>query len=445
MNVKLAYGIREGRIVHISELKPAEKGEKCNCTCPICRGRLVAKLKDDRRQRHFAHKISNKCDIVHAQQTGLHLLAKEIIQENSGILVPELAISRLEIVSAATDVSVAAEVDIELPKIKSCMVEYKSVDLEKSVGDIVADAVIRVDGKPCIVEVAVTHFVDEIKEKKIEALNLPAFEIDLSDLLEKPQTRESIAVAVLSDETNRHWICNPKRRRLLEEKRTEFQKKYNSAVQKRELAEKRKQEYKQKNLSVLQELMKPENYADELKQLRNDEQAAKWLKRFVFSKGLTEYPFYMDIPITGEFVFPCDRRIWQGKLFEDYVYRGFGQELCIFSISQIQRRISKGKLIIRYDWPKAYHTVLLINGQEREISFSYDVIQRYFDYLDLLGFVSHIDYEWYSRRPVSLEPPNQVTANVLKAVIESVDSFTPDIDLIIEEELLSRLKLIEQP
>ncbi len=438
MNVKLAYGIREGHIIHISELAPTEKGEKCNCICPICNGVLVAKLKDDRRQRHFAHKVSNNCDIIHAQQTGMHLLAKEIIRGNSRILVPGLVISRLEIVSGVADYSVAAEVDIELPDIKACTVEYESVDIEKSIGGIVADAVIRINGAPCIVEIAVTHFVDEIKVKKLEALNLPAFEIDLSDLLEKPQTHESIVAAVLSNETNRRWICNPKRTRLLEEKRTEFQKNYDSVLRKRELAEKRKQEYKQKNLCVLQELMEPENYAVALKQLRNDEQASWWLKRFAFSKGLTEYPFYMDIPITGEFVFSCDRRIWQGKLFEDYVYRGFGQELCIFSISQIQRRISKGKLIIRYDWQKAYHTTLLINGQEREISFSYDVIQRYFDYLDFLGFVSHIDYEWCSRRPVSLEPPNKATASVLKNVIEAVDTFAPDIDLIIDNELLSR-------
>ena len=92
MNIKLAYGIRGGNIVHISELAPTEKGEKCNCICPICNGRLVAKLKDDRRQRHFAHKVSNNCDIIHAQQTGLHLLAKEIISENSEILVPGLFI-----------------------------------------------------------------------------------------------------------------------------------------------------------------------------------------------------------------------------------------------------------------------------------------------------------------------------------------------------------------
>ena len=438
MNIKLEYGIRKGQIVHISELEPEEKGEKCNCTCPVCNGNLIAKLKGDRRQRHFAHKAANNCDILHAQQTGLHLLAKEIIRDKGKILVPGLTISRLEIVSGVSDVDAAAEVDIDLPNISPRFVEYESVDIEKTIDDIIADAVISVAGMPCIVEVAVTHFVDKVKLKKLESLNIPVFEIDLSDLLKNPQTRETIETAVLFEETNRYWVCNPKRSRLFEEKRIEFQKKYDSVVLNRELAEKRKQEYRKNNIRALQKLMEPENYAIELQRLRNDEHASWWLKRFAFSKELTEYPFFMDIPITGEFVFSCDRRIWQGKLFEDYVYRGFGQEECIFSIPQIQRRISKGKLIIQYDWKKAYNTTLLLNGQVREISFSYDVIQRYFDYLELLGFVSHVGYEWFSRRPVSLEPPNQEIASVLKTVIESADSFSPNIDLIIENELLSK-------
>lgn len=171
MDIKLAYGLRGGHIIHISEIKPAEKGEKCNCSCPLCGGVLVARL-GDKRQRHFAHKASSNCDIAFAQQTGLHILAKEIILENSQILVPGLTITRHEIASGATDVFSAAEVDIDLPDITAMPVKYDAVEIEKPIDDIVADAVIRIGGTPCIVEVAVTHFVDEIKTKKLEALGL---------------------------------------------------------------------------------------------------------------------------------------------------------------------------------------------------------------------------------------------------------------------------------
>lgn len=433
MDVKLSYGVRDGHIVHISEMMPADKGEKCNCTCPVCNGILLARL-GDKRKRHFAHKASCNCDIVKAQQTGLHLLAKDIIRENCRILVPGLTISRQEITSSATNFAATVEVDIDLPDIKAFSLQYNSVEIEKSFGDIIADANIKKDEINIIIEIAVTHFVDEIKANKMKALGLTCFEIDLSNLLESPQSRESIKESVLSDEANRYWIYNPKKERLLKEKRDEFQKKYAAIVQKQELAEKRKQEYRNKNILKLQKLMKPDNYANELKRLRNDKNATWWLTKFDFSIGLSEYPFYMDIPITGEFVFPCDRRIWQGKLFDDYVFRGYD-----ISISKVQKRISNGTTIIHYDKQKTYHTTISINGQEQEISFSIDVVRRYFEYLDLLGFVDHVGYEWSSKRPVSLVPPNHAAANVLKAIIETVDPFCPHINQIIKDELLTRL------
>lgn len=93
MDVQLASGIREGQIVHISEI--TERGEKCNCKCPHCGGILLAKL-GNIKQHHFAHK-GNPCDPVIAQETGLHLLAKRIIRENHSILVPGIEIVKEEI------------------------------------------------------------------------------------------------------------------------------------------------------------------------------------------------------------------------------------------------------------------------------------------------------------------------------------------------------------
>ena len=38
------------------------------------------------------------------------------------------------------------------------------------------------------------------------------------------------------------------------------------------------------------------------------------------SKYSPEIPFYCDIPIYGEIVFNCDRRIWQTTLFNKFIY-----------------------------------------------------------------------------------------------------------------------------
>ena len=443
MDVKLAYGIRDGRVVHISEIGPAENGEKCNCICPVCGGILVAR-RGEINQPHFAHKSSCDCDTEHAQETGIHLLAKEIIRDNRRILVPGFDISWHEIVPKGIDISVAAQVDIKLPHMNSQLVEYDSVEIEKPIDDIVADAVIKVGKISCIVEVAVTHFVDEAKTKKLEEIGLSALEIDLNDLWKSSPTRDDVVAAVLSDETNRHWAFNPLREQRLREKKEEFQKKYDAEVLKQEQTELRKLAYRQINIRALQELMKPENYSSELSHLRNDKQATGWLKYFDFSKKLPEYPFYMDIPITGECVFSCDRRIWQGKLFDDYVYTGFGAELYSFSIGEIKKRIDKWNGQIQYDKRKAYRTIVSINGQEQLISFSYDVIRRYFYYLELLGFVYHVGYRLYSERPISLNPPNHLVAGILNDILKSVDCSSPNIDQIIKSELLSRLSGTEK-
>lgn len=77
--VNLEYGIREGKVVRISEIPTDQRGLKCNCTCPGCGKNLVARL-GEKKQKHFAHQ-GDACDIASAQQTALHMLAKEIIEE----------------------------------------------------------------------------------------------------------------------------------------------------------------------------------------------------------------------------------------------------------------------------------------------------------------------------------------------------------------------------
>lgn len=221
MDIKLAYGIKEGHVVHISEIGLAKKGERCNCTCPACGEVLVAKL-GNKKQHHFAHKSSSNCDIAYAQETGLHKLAKQILQESQSILVPGYNISWYEIVPKDVDSFVAANVKVDFPNKRSKMVEYSSVAIEKTIDDIVADAVIEVQGKYCIVEIKVSHPVDEIKVKKLEKIGISAFEINLINLLKSSPTREDIVYAILFDETNRYWVFNGLKEQKLREKKNEF-------------------------------------------------------------------------------------------------------------------------------------------------------------------------------------------------------------------------------
>ena len=44
LTIQLKYGLRHDRIISILEIKPEERGLKCNCTCPGCGLPLVARL-----------------------------------------------------------------------------------------------------------------------------------------------------------------------------------------------------------------------------------------------------------------------------------------------------------------------------------------------------------------------------------------------------------------
>jgi len=51
--IKTTFGLKEGRAVHIDEVK--NSGLACGCTCRKCEEKLVAKIKGGHRVPHFAH------------------------------------------------------------------------------------------------------------------------------------------------------------------------------------------------------------------------------------------------------------------------------------------------------------------------------------------------------------------------------------------------------
>ncbi|MBR2742049.1 MAG: hypothetical protein IKD89_00495 [Clostridia bacterium] len=439
--IKLSYGIRDGKIVHIDEIGADSRGEKCNCICPVCHKELVAKL-GEVRQHHFAHKANYVCNDLKAQQTALHLLAKEIIKESNEIALPGWSISIDEIVGDERGTIIALEDENELPAYPEGIYKYDTVEIEKRLEGIVADAFIHIDNKPCIIEIAVTNFVDEEKKKKAEKHNIAMIEIDLSRLVKEKHTKGDVTEAVLRDNDNREWIYNPKRMRRLKEKKAEFEKKkteFDKIKKQRERDLQKSREKSKQAIIELRQTFLPENYKNALKKLRSDRQAECWLKKFRFSKNTLEQPFYIDIPITGEFVFGCDRRKWQGKLFDDYVYYGFGQPTTTFTVDSIQKSISENRLKLHVDKRMICDIHVNLNGIEQEISLPYDVVKRYFDYLEFIGFVSMCGRKGLSTRPKSLEAPDSETASILKEIIQSIDPYIPDPNWKIKRELLRRL------
>ncbi len=168
-NIKLPCGIdKNGNIVKIED---AVKGLACGCFCPGCKQPLVAK-KGDNNAHHFAHK-SQSFTCEHGYQSALHLLAKELFKE-----IEYLVFNK-----------------------NGQIVKYKidSVEVENRLDEIIPDLLITCDGKKFIVEIFVTHAVDEIKKQKIKYMRISAIEIDLSRFHKE----------MISSEELKTELCNP--------------------------------------------------------------------------------------------------------------------------------------------------------------------------------------------------------------------------------------------
>lgn len=84
--LKNPFGLRNGKIVMIADLKESERGERCGCVCPYCKAHFVARL-GEVRQPHFAHN-GKPCDEVVAVMTAAYTLLREAIEESGSFTYP---------------------------------------------------------------------------------------------------------------------------------------------------------------------------------------------------------------------------------------------------------------------------------------------------------------------------------------------------------------------
>ena len=181
----MQWALCEGELVHVSEV---DSGLACNCRCPVCDSRLVAR-KGEILVHHFAH---YEQDCATGAESALHLAAKNIIVSHRGLAIDDFgervfisfADVRDEVVYAAENGS-----------------RYQ-VDLEARTKS----------GRRCLIEICVTHAVDETKTAFFREMNLPLLEIVLDRSLHF-HSREEFADYLLH-RAPQTWLHNPKRTRL---------------------------------------------------------------------------------------------------------------------------------------------------------------------------------------------------------------------------------------
>lgn len=163
-NRLLTYALNaEKKLVYINDVS---NGLECNCICPECEQPLIAKNAGNIREHHFAHKGDAEC--LSGYQTMIHLLAKEIIIENK--ILHFFPIAGKPIVAR----QIASEVHLSDLNIIPDVFAVASLTITYgNFASVIRDI-------PFIIEVFVTHKVDENKAGIIKNAGIPAVEIDLS-------------------------------------------------------------------------------------------------------------------------------------------------------------------------------------------------------------------------------------------------------------------------
>ena len=181
MSPLLTYALdSNNQLVHVDSVA---QGSACQCHCPHCKAPLDAKNGGHIREHHFAH-AHGQNDCKKAFESALHLMAKQVIQERGGVMLPD-----------SEDASRPSGF-VELRDLK-----VETMDERYGIKPDVEG--IMPDGRRLLIECLVTHKISEKKYKTIVENDLVCIEIDFNYL---ELSKEVLEQFITQDSTNRKWI-----------------------------------------------------------------------------------------------------------------------------------------------------------------------------------------------------------------------------------------------
>ncbi len=191
---------QKNQLVHVDSVP---NGLKCNCHCPSCGEELSAR-QGRKKQHSFAHASKSEVKCAYGYQTSLHLLAKEIFNEGCDLLLPSVYYNEEKLDYSMFDEETREEV--HKPIFNSQTIRADSVELEKQYDNFIPDIILYYKETPLVVEIFVTHPVDDEKKEKIINSGVSAIEFDLSKM-DREIDKDSLKRIFESGEYC-HWIYN---------------------------------------------------------------------------------------------------------------------------------------------------------------------------------------------------------------------------------------------
>ena len=431
------YGVREdGTVISINDLDDNEKGLRCKCKCPQCRRDLQAcsLLESNKKSRYFRHHNEgynregidslNGCTATTANESGLHMMAKELIAETRKIAFPAMNLP-VELLNLQYSNDVMAQ----LPKRVTLRSDFvfegnEVVEIESRHPQFRPDVKVSGSGEIFLIEIAVTHRVDATKREKVQNAGHSMLEIDLSEYVETGIRRDALRKIISEEIKHKQWISFASD--MVDNIRQSLADQADNIKKRLEDVAKQRQEFENR----CRGFFTPDVYASTLKTNRNDYAFEQYAKHnFHFPATRNNYPFFIDIPISGEIVFSCDRRIWQGQIFDRWVYNRTSDNINLFDIwDQLTRTHSilfNRVLVGKFCFPSV----------DKPTYLPYNVIHTYFRHLEQLGFVS-IEGKWAKvLSKHNLRPSRQEYVSHLCTTLRQVDVQSPKVSLLIEQKL----------
>lgn len=194
-DVVQVYALDErGKSIHINQIDESHNGLACNCTCPICGEKLIARKGHGGKTPHFAHQQYSPCTHPeYIKQSTIHAMAEQVFLEEKEINLPSLSTQAGNYIAHFFN---GGKWQIE------------EVELEKKISGFIPDIILKKGNEILLVEIYVTHAVNEDKRKKILEANLPVLEIDLSEFIHDNMTKEDLRLH-LRELSRMKWIHLP--------------------------------------------------------------------------------------------------------------------------------------------------------------------------------------------------------------------------------------------
>ena len=198
----------EEKLVSIYEVLP---GIECNCTCPGCASKLIAKNKDKspdqalkpgQKIAHFAH-AGPEC--TWANESAIHLLAKEVLEKTKTFLLPDLIYKGKELA-------------------KRKLLQFDEVRNEEKIKknniQLQPDSILIKNKKELFIEFYKTHAVDDAKVEKFKKLNKSCVEVDVNGvepLHNGKKNIEGMRTILEREVISKSWLHNSQQENLYEE------------------------------------------------------------------------------------------------------------------------------------------------------------------------------------------------------------------------------------